>query len=59
MSRATTTLQERFSTRQEEVCVECFENPCFFFHHEELLVAVDEAEHGMIPAGEDVPSNNV
>jgi hypothetical protein len=44
---------------EEEVCVECFENPCVFFRHEELLVAFDETEHSMFPAGEDVPSNNV
>jgi hypothetical protein len=47
----------------EEVCVGCFENPCVFFRHEELLVAFDEAEHGeelVVPAaGEAVPSNNV
>jgi hypothetical protein len=44
---------------EEEVCLGCFENPCVFFIHEERLVAFDAAEYSMIPAGEDVPSNNV
>jgi hypothetical protein len=44
---------------EEEVCVECWENPCVFFLHEELLVAFDEAEHGERLEGEDVPPNNV
>jgi hypothetical protein len=43
----------------EEVCIGCFENPCVFFQHEELLVAFDVAEHGEYLLGEDVTPNNI
>jgi hypothetical protein len=40
------------------ICGECGEDPCFFFQHEQLLTAFDDAEHGSL-AAEDVPANNI
>jgi hypothetical protein len=46
------------TTNDDNVCLDCEEDPCVFDTHKESLMAFDEAEHTSL-AHEDVPPNNV
>lgn len=58
----TMTMEDWVNNVEEEfvaVCKGCFEEPCIFVLNKERLVALDELEHVLLVAPEDVPSNNI
>jgi hypothetical protein len=58
----TMTMEDWVNNVEEEfvaVCKGCFEEPCIFVLNKERLVALDESEHVLLVAPEDVPSNNI